>query len=36
MNIVTKIREKIRIWREQRRIQKRIKEIKKRDPFIYK
>jgi hypothetical protein len=35
-NLWLKITKPYREWREKRRLQKRIEELKKRDPFIYK
>jgi hypothetical protein len=36
MNIFKKIRQMIRDFRRRRELKKRIEELRKRDPFIYK
>lgn len=35
-NMVKKIRDIIKKWQQEKEYQKRIKELKKRDPFTYK
>jgi len=36
MNIFKKLRQMIRDFRRRRELKKRIEELRKRDPFIYK